>query len=157
MAMSDIRRRLWDAGTMLCAAALLGAILSPRPGFAETAAPPHGAARIWIYRIDDPSITLQTPNVRINGAVVAIAQLGTAFYRDVPPGNYLITADSSGSAPDQFARVALAAGQTVFVKVDANNWWASANCETAVVTFYTLVVYPPLARAEMASLTVAGG
>jgi hypothetical protein len=137
---------------MLCIAAVLGIMAPAGLLFAET---PNGA-RIWIYRVDDPYVTKQTPEVRINGAIVAPALLGSRFYRDVPPGNYLITADSQGTAPDQFARVTLAAGQTAYVKVDADNWRASANCNTAVVTFYTLVVDPRLARLEMASLPVGG-
>jgi hypothetical protein len=88
---------------------------------------------------------------------VAVARLGSVFYRDVPPGTYLITADSPGRDVNQFARVALAAGQTAYVKVDANNWWAGVCRSCQVNTFYTLLIAPPLARAEMAGLPVAGG
>jgi hypothetical protein len=156
MQIRDSLFRIPAAAVMLAVAALASMAMLPAAGSAETAGPPPGQARIWIYRIFDPTVTLQTPNVRLNDAVVAVARPGSAFYRDVPPGDYRVTADSLGSAPDQFARVALAAGQTAYVKVDANNWWASANCNTAVVTFYTLVVYAPLAQAEMASLPVGG-
>jgi hypothetical protein len=147
-----IRRR--SAG--LCIAAILGIVSPASSGFAEMSGPPPGEARIWIYRVDDPYITQQTPAVRINGTVVGAARLGSRFYRDVPPGDYLITADSQGTAPDQFVRVAIAAGQSAYVKVDADNWRASANCNTTVVTFYTLVVDPRLARLEMAGLPVGG-
>jgi hypothetical protein len=135
----------------ICVALLLGAAL---PGVAAGAGPPQGEARIWIYRIYEPAAPSQTPYVRFNGAVVAAAPRNGAFYRDVPPGSYRITVDSDGAAPDQFVRVLLPAGASAFVKVAADNWWASANCETAVATFYTLVVDPPLAQAEMASLEV---
>jgi hypothetical protein len=157
MAMSKTLLWIRRSAAILGAALLFAATLPPRTGSAETSRPPPGEARMWIYRIDDLFITQQTPEVRINGRIVAVARLGSRFYRDVPPGNYLITADSQGSAPNQFVRVALAAGQTAYVKVDADNWWASANCETTVVTFYTLVVNPPLAQAEMASLPIGGG
>jgi hypothetical protein len=142
---------------MSCALALFAMAMPANSAPAENAGPPPGDARIWIYRIFDPTVTLQIPDLRINNSVVAVARPGSAFYRDVPPGNYLVTADSIGSAPAQFARVTLAAGQTVFIKVDANNWWASANCNTAVITFYTLVVDPRLAQAEMASVPVGNG
>jgi hypothetical protein len=144
-------------GVLFCAVVLFGAAMLARPASAESAGPPAGAARIWIYRVFDASVTLRTPALRLNGTVVGLARPGGAFYRDVPPGTYLITADSVGAAPDQFAKVALGAGETVFVRVDADNWWASANCETAVVTFYTRVVGPPLAQADMAGLPVSGG
>jgi hypothetical protein len=154
MAMSDTLPRICRGGAILCALGLLLAALSTEPGFAAGAGPAPAAGRIWIYRIFDPSMTLDTPYVRINGAIVAVSRPGSAFYRDLPPGNYRITADSLGSAPGQFASLTLAAGQTVFVKVDADNWWAGAGCLPTTVTFYTLVVAPPLARAEMAGLAV---
>ena len=157
MTVSDTRLRIGRAGALACAAVLLCLATLPPAASAEAGGPPPGQARIWIYRIFEPSITLQTPVVRFNDAVVGLARPGSAFYRDVPPGTYSVTANGGASAPDQFATVALAAGQTVFVKVDADNWRASANCETAVITFYTLVVAPQLAEAELASLPVAGG
>jgi hypothetical protein len=135
-------------GAILAAAAVLGAVL---PGFAQTAGPPPGTARIWIYRTFEPQITLATPYVRINGAIVAVARLGSVFYRDVPPGTYLITADSPGRDVDQFARVALAAGETVYIKVDANNWWAGLCRSCQINTFYTRLMAPAFARAEMAA------
>jgi hypothetical protein len=154
MAMSDTLRRICRAGAILCTLGLLGAALPTKPGLAAGGGSAPAAGRIWIYRIFDPSITLNTPYVRINGAIVALARPGSAFYRDLPPGNYRITADSQGSAPGQFASLTLVAGQSVFVKVDADNWWAGAGCLPTTVTFYTLVVSPPLARAEMAGLAV---
>jgi hypothetical protein len=156
MTTREIPGRIRRFGGILCIAALFGIAAPASSGLAETAGPPPGDARIWLYRVDDPSQTQATPKVRINGTSVAVARLGSRLYRDVPPGNYLITADSQGTAPSQFAQVMLAAGQTVFVKVDANNWWASANCNTAVVTFYTLVVDPRLAQLEMAGLPLGG-
>ena len=152
MATSNSLRR-----AILAATALLGALLPANPGSTATAGPAPGAARIWIYRIFDPSITLATPYVRINGAIVAVARLGSVFYRDVRPGTYLISADSIGRDVNQFARVALAAGQTVYVKVDANDWWAGLCRTCQINTFYTLLMNPAFARAEMASLPVAAG
>ena len=86
-----------------------------------------------------------------------MARLGSAFYRDVRPGSYLITADSPGRDVNQFAQVALAAGQTVYIKVDANDWWAGLCRNCQINTFYTRLMPPGLARAELASLPVADG
>jgi hypothetical protein len=157
MTRANILRRICGVGAILAATALLGAAVAARPGLAETADPTPGTARIWIYRIFEPSITLATPYVRINGAIVAVAQLGSAFYRDVRPGTYLITVDSPGRDVNQFARVALAAGQTVYVKVDANDWWAGMCRSCEINTFYTLLMTPGFARTEMAGLRVEGG
>jgi hypothetical protein len=155
--MPDILRRMCRFGAILGVAAVLGTVVPARSGSAQTTGPTPGTARIWIYRIFEPSITLATPYVRINGAIVAVARLGSAFYRDVPPGTYLITADSPGRDVNQFAHVALAAGQTVYVKVDANDWWAGACRNCQINTFYTRLMPPGLARAELASLPVADG
>jgi hypothetical protein len=155
--MPGILRRIRRVGAILSAAAVLAAAVPAGSGFAQTTDPTPGTARIWIYRIFDPSITLATPYVRINGAIVTVARLGSAFYRDVPPGTYLITADSPGRDVNQFAQVALAAGQTVYIKVDANDWWAGLCRNCQINTFYTLLMNPAFARAEMAGLPVAGG
>ena len=157
MRMPGILRRIRRAGAILSAAAVLGAAVPARSGFAQTTGPTPGTARIWIYRTFDPSITLATPYVRINGAIVAVARLGSVFYRDVRPGTYLITADSPGRDVNQFARVALAAGQTVYIKVDANNWWAGMCRNCQMNTFYTRLMAPAFARAEMAGLSGAAG
>jgi hypothetical protein len=155
--MPAILRRTCRAAAILGVAVALGAAVPARSGSAQTAGPGPGTARIWIYRTFDPSITLATPYVRINGGIVAVARLGSIFYRDVPPGTYLVTADSPGWDVNQFARVALAAGQTVYIKVDANDWWAGVCRNCTVNTFYTRLMPPALVRAEMPGLPVAEG
>jgi hypothetical protein len=157
MKMLGIPRRIRRAGAILGAAAVLAAAVPARSGFAQTTGPTPGTARIWIYRTFDPSITLATPYIRINGAIVAVARLGSVIYRDVPPGTYLITADSIGQDVNQFAQVTLIAGQTVYIKVDANDWWAGVCRSCQINTFYTLLMDPTFARVEMAGLPGAGG
>jgi hypothetical protein len=157
MKMPAILRHIRRVGAILLAAGLLGAALPPRPGVAETPGPTPGTARIWIYRTFEPSITLATPYIRINGAIVAVAWLGRAFYRDVPPGAYQITTDSPGRDVNQFAHVVLAAGQTVYIKIDPNDWWAGLCRSCQINTFYTRLIPAPLAQAEMASLPAADG
>lgn len=151
-------RRLCHGGAILLLVALFGWIGLPRTGLAESAGPPPGDARIWIYRTYDPYVAQETPYVLINGRIAGISWLGSAFYRDVPPGTYTITVSPSrGRDVNQFATVALVAGQTVYVKVDASNWWAPAcrNCE--IDTFYTFVVSPRLAWAEIAAPPAGSG
>jgi hypothetical protein len=62
------------------------------PYLATPVAP--GMARIWFYRDMNPNDILATPYVRLNGVVAGVSEPGGAFYRDVPPGRYRISADS---------------------------------------------------------------
>lgn len=124
---------------------------------AQNPAPPPGYARIWIYRFLQPYVTLATPYMRFNGRIVAISRPGEAFYRDVAPGQYQVTVDSSGTDAFQFVPVAVVAGQTVYVRVDADKWWAAINPNYQVDTFYTREMLPQVARAEMAGMPVYGG
>ena len=62
------------------------------PYLATPVAP--GTARIWFYRDMNPNDILATPYVRLNGVVAGVSEPGGAFYRDVPPGRYQISADS---------------------------------------------------------------
>ncbi|HJU14938.1 MAG TPA: hypothetical protein VJ770_00585 [Stellaceae bacterium] len=153
----DALRRFCRTGVLILVVALFGATEWPQAGHAQGPAPPPGYARIWIYRTYDPYTTQATPYVRINGRITGISELGRAFYRDVPPGVYTITVDSRGRDVNQFATVALVAGQTVYIKVDGNDWWATMCRRCAVDTFYTFVVSPRLAQLEMSALPMYGG
>jgi hypothetical protein len=155
-------RQVFSIGVVLLAAALLGCAAETPQQAAEkqrllTSYPPPGEGRIWIFRTFQPEITQEQPWVRINGQIVGTAVLGRAFYRDVPPGNYEVTVDSRGVAPYQFAHFGLAAGQTAYIAIDANSWWAGVCWRCVIPTFYTLIVSQPLALAEMAPLPLAAG
>ena len=69
----------------------------------------------------------------------------------------MITVDSRGVAPNQFAHFGVAAGQTAYVAIDANNWWAGLCWRCQIDTFYTLVQPPQLALAQMASIPIGNG
>lgn len=152
MPIADPLRRLCRTGILALVVALFGAMQLPGAGLAQSAGPPPGTARIWIYRNYEPYVTQATPYVLINGRVAGVSELGSAFYRDVPPGTYRITVESRGSDVNQFATVALVAGQTAYVKVDAVSWWAAACRNCQINTFYTRVVSAQLARLEMSAL-----
>ena len=150
MRMTDGLRRFGRSLTLILILAGFGCTQLPQGGVAQTVAPPPpGLARIWIYRVYDPSITLVTPEVRLNGEAVGIAQLSGGFYRDVPPGIYAVTVDSRGVDVNQFAQVALAAGQTVYIKVDAEQSLGTACRDCKVDAFTTRVMSPGLAEAEL--------
>jgi hypothetical protein len=55
---------------------------------------PPGSARIWFYRIYDPTESKGRPYM--NGAIVGISEQGYAFYRDVLAGLYHVSVESYG-------------------------------------------------------------
>ena len=69
-----------------------------------------------------------TPYIRMNEAIVAVSEPGSASYRDVPAGPYHITVDSYGKDFNQDKNVQLAAGQELYVKiVSLRNWVAGGG------------------------------
>ena len=152
------------ATTALAAAfLLLCSIASSANAAPVPAGPAPGYARIWLYRDYEPYVSLATPYVRFNGAIVAISQPGGAFYRDVPPGEYYVTVDSDGRDVNQFVSVAAVAGQQIYIKVQASRYWDCGGgggnkgggwCRD---TFYTRLQLPEVAGAEIAHSRFYGG
>lgn len=142
--------------------ALLLALIPLAP-FAMAQTPAPNAGRIWIYRDYEPFLSLAQPYVRLNGAIVGVSVPGRAFYRDVAPGAYAVTADSDGTAPNQFVTVVVAPGQQVFVKVLSDINWDSGGGGGRFGggwrrdTFYTWQIQPQAAAAEIAQLPHLGG
>ena len=120
-----------------------------------------GHARIWIYRGYLPSESLNMATVRINGAVTGYALAeGGSFYRDVPPGRYLVTVDSFGRDTNQSADLALSPGQEAYIKIETLSSWSSYGGERTSIqrdTFYARPISPQLAQHEMAYLPYYGG
>ncbi|HJU15395.1 MAG TPA: hypothetical protein VJ770_02900 [Stellaceae bacterium] len=151
-------------GLLVLLAAFLVWASPPRPGFAETAGPPAGYARIWIYRYDEPYVSLATPYVRFNGRIAGVSQPGGVFYRDVPPGEYHVTVDSEGQDVYQFVTVAVVPGQQVYIQVQVSSSWycgggggdrgGGAWCRP---TFYTRLQLPQIGAAAVAMLLSRGG
>jgi len=112
-------------GSALFAAASFAA---PPPA-APVAMPPipPGEARIWFYREFAPYQNLAETFIRLNGAAVGVSQAGGAFYIDVPPGRYDISADSYLAAPEQTRDVALVAGQEIYAKVLPLDYWSESG------------------------------
>ena len=69
---------------------------------------PAGEARIWFYRDYEPYAGKGLPAIAANGGYVGAAELGGAFYRDVPPGHYLVTVETVGIDTNQTANFELA-------------------------------------------------
>ncbi len=114
-----------SGGSVLLATASLAQMppVAPAPIFA----PVPNQARIWFYRELAPYTSQATPYVRLNGAVIGVSQPGGAFYRDVPPGHYHISADSYLDAPEQARDVDLAPGQEVYAKILSSDYWVEGG------------------------------
>jgi hypothetical protein len=150
---------------MLTRSILVGILLlataacSQLPSTASVAVPPipAGQARVWFYRDGGPYDGAGTPYIRMNDAIVAISEPGSASYRDVPSGPYHITVDSYGKDFNQDKNVQLAAGQQLYVKiVSLRNWVVggggseNGSGDFARDTFYVWLIPPEVARAEVA-------
>ena len=78
----------------------------------------HGARmRIWFYRDMNPDELAGTPHVRLNGTPAGSAEPGAAFYGDVMPGHYHISADSYNQDAHNDRDVDLAPGTEAYARV----------------------------------------
>ena len=123
---------------------------------AAVAAPPipPGQARIWFYRLWEPSISVNVANVALNGAPAgSVPAYGPGLYRDVPPGRYQISVQSYSAVRDQSKAVDVAPGQVVFVKIQVDNDESASGDLNSFRrdNFYVQFVPAELARAEIAS------
>jgi len=109
----------WAASVLFAAAS--GAQMPPAASYAISPVPVQ--ARIWFYRDLSIYSSLAETYVRLNGAPVGVSQPGGAFYRDVPPGHYHISADSYLDDPDQDRDVDLVPGQEVYAKILPSDPW----------------------------------
>jgi hypothetical protein len=132
---------------------LAGCAAPPLPGAAVPPGPvPIGEARIWFYRVPNPSLSRNAANVDLNGVRAAtVLPGGPPVAVDVAPGPYHIAPESFGVDTNQSRDVNLAAGQTVYVKIldDPNRMSAGDLTEFRRDTFYAWLMPPPVALAEM--------
>jgi hypothetical protein len=139
---------------------LMLASCSQLPPTSSVAIPPipAGDGRIWFYRNDGPYDSQERPYLRLNGQVAALAEPNGAFFRDVPPGHYVVTVDSYGLPyPYQFAQLDLAAGQEAFVKVASMRERVGGGDNIALrAIFYTWLIPPDAARAAIAGTPFYG-
>ena len=126
-----------------------------------SSAPPPNQARIWFYRDADPYESTGTPYVRLNGAVVGVSQPGAAFFVDVAPGHYHLSADSYGDDYNQTRDIDIGPGQVAFAKVLSNdNWFYGGGGERSGGykrdTFYVWTIPPQAAVPTIAQSYLYG-
>jgi len=115
--------------------------------------PPLSAerARIFFYRYYQIYQSMARPYIRLNGEHVAISEPGSVIYRDVVPGTYLISVDSQALYPNQDKTVTLAAGQILYVRVDALRGYKSGRESYEPEIFVVTLMDPDCAMAEMSA------
>lgn len=92
-------------------------------------APNPGSGRIFIYRTDILG-SISEPPVRINGDEAGTARVRGFFYVDLAPGRYRL---DTGSKDENVVRVALAAGQVVYVRLEFSADPFGINLDPALV------------------------
>jgi hypothetical protein len=118
---------------------------------------PAGNARVWFYRVYDPTESKGRPYIYMNDGIVGISEQGGAFYRDVPAGYYHVTVDTYGRDLYQFQDVALAPGQQEYLKILSLRSWAQSQRNFGRDTFYVALIPPEFARAELPRYSFLGG
>ena len=120
-----LRLRGWVcvAGLLL----MLSLVACATPPAPQVAAPPPDQARIWFYRLWDPSESLNVANINVNGVYVGSVGPGGAFYRDVAPGIYHIVPQNQYLDYYQNNNVEVVPGQQVFIAVLDLASWANAT------------------------------
>jgi len=126
---------------------------------AERSLPPPapGMARLFFYRLLEPSEPTLGTTVMLNEKPVGFSRNGTVLYRDVPAGTYFVSVVSRGPYPNQFKTVQVAAGQTWYFRIETlTSWSCTGKSSCRGDTFVVAIVDPAQARAEMASLGLLG-
>src|ERR1700741_5076615 len=123
MALS-IKLRDWGNAAVLLL--MLSAAGCATPHAPQVAAPQPGQARIWFYRLWDPSESLNVANIDVNGVYAGSVEHGGAFYRNVGPGIYRIVPENRYFDDNQNTNVAVVPGEQVFIGVLDFSSWATA-------------------------------
>ena len=142
----------------------LAACVEAGPRFAAVADSlppiPAGEARIYFYRILEP-YEGDVPTIAfLNGMAVGVTQAGAVLYRDVAPGTYEIKVASDTAFPNQFKTMSIAAGETLYVRVETlESWGCRGKAASACIftTFAVSLVPSETARQEMQDLEFLRG
>jgi hypothetical protein len=161
MTMKMCRASRWVVQARPAALLLAAAGCAQQAQIATVTVPPvqPGEGRIWVYRNYEPYAGKGLPAIGVNGTVVGVAELGGAFYRNVPPGHYSVTVETTGRDVNQVASLDVAPGQEAYVKIVSNPEWVSggdiSNYERP--TFYAWRMPTDAARTDVAHLSFYGG
>jgi len=126
---------------------------------------PSGAARVWFFRgWDAPSgqkfVYAASPIVYANGAPVGDLPVGSAFFRDFPPGTYKFTVEPYGLPTPQAVTLQLAAGAQDYLQAQwAASWefgYPEVDFSFAPNTFAIFSTSPQVSQAYLPTLAYLG-
>jgi hypothetical protein len=150
-------RRAGRMAAIALLSALFGCALPPPTRAALIPPPPPGQARIWIYSDWEPYGPETQSYIHINGARAGVFYPGYTFYRDLPPGNYAVGVESEEPFQEQFAPVAVVAGQQVYMRVEPwRDCSGGRGTERCYTNFSTYLQLPRIGAAAVASLPFSG-
>jgi len=150
---SALARRLSRAREGVILLALVACTQPPVTSSVMIPPIPAGGARIWVYRDYEPYAGKGLPAVFANSGYVGAAELGGAFYRDLPPGRYQVTVETNGRDFNQAAEVDLPAGREAYVKIVSLPSWVSGGLNLYErPTFYAWLIPSDTARGDVARL-----
>jgi len=109
-------------------------------------------ARFFFYRDYSLYNSMQRPTITLNGAPVAVSEIGGVSYRDMPPGTYVISVPYSAFYPYKDKTVTVAGGQTIYVKIQSNVYEPNITLiDYEPDIFVVVLVDPATAQTEIAS------
>jgi hypothetical protein len=147
-------RRWFASLLLLILAGCTGASGPPFPQVAPTI-PPLAAdrARLYFYREYEPYESLTPAILYLNGVQTGVSVPGGVFYRDVPPGTYLIAPWSQGDFPNAAKTVVLRPGDTFYAKVlSLRAWQSGGGTRFQRDTFIVMLIDPAQAQRELANM-----
>lgn len=152
------RRLHWCATSLLLL--LTGCSQVPPTSSVVIPPVPAGGARIWIYRNEGLYESKDRPYLRLNGQIAGISEPNGAFYRDLPPGHYMVSVDSYGVPyPNQFAQLDLGAGQEAFINVVSMRERVGGGGDSGFglrAIFYAWLIPADAARPEISGIPFYG-
>ena len=129
---------------MLLALALTGCAAAPGgPRFDEAAAqlpPQNGKARLLVYRDDDVSQSLAWVPIKLDGNTLGGVGPGHVMVCDVPPGTYVLEAQSQGLWPEQNKTVTIGAGRQIYARIGSFRTIDPSSHSQALMTTYVVML-----------------
>ena len=165
MSLLLLRRTVRSAVLLTLLAISACAPAEPPFGTVASDIPPVPAqmARLYFYRALEPYETNAPTTASLNGNPIVVAWMGSVTYRDVAPGQYLISVFSRGQYPNQFKTVVLRPGETAYARIESAQAWqpcggsGKVGTEGCDMTYVVVIVSPVVAQDEMRDLAFIHG
>jgi hypothetical protein len=147
--------QLWLARALIALGACTSLAVDELAYAQQGPAIPPGYARVWFLRQYEPSESLRTPMIYVNGAPLGNSQPGTLFYRDLPAGTYSFSVESCTPDTGQVATLNLAPGNQVDLEIQSLSSFHAWGCFVKE-TFYVRQIDPARAQLYLPQLAYLG-